>query len=95
VFSQELASGAAVPGRPQYLTILSTNSHRVAGRALTALQRFIVDTACMRLSTWLIIGLSAAYAVDTFYYGGANTMAAATLFRHVGMGVLLGLSHYV
>jgi hypothetical protein len=49
----------------------------------------------MRPSTFLIIGLSAAYAVDTFYYGGAYTMAVATLFRHVGMGVLAGLSHYV
>jgi hypothetical protein len=81
--------------RPQYLAILSTNSRRVAGRALTALQGFITDTARMRLSTWLIIGLSAAYAVDMFYYGGAYTMAAATLFRHVGLGVLAGLSHYV
>ena len=79
----------------QYLAILSTNSRRVGGRALTALQRFIADTARMRPSTFLIIGLSAAYAVDMFYYGGAYTMAAATLFRHVGLGVLAGLSHYV
>jgi hypothetical protein len=49
----------------------------------------------MRPSTWLIIGVSAAYAVDMFYYGGAYTMAVATLFRYVGMGVLAGLSHFV
>jgi hypothetical protein len=49
----------------------------------------------MRLSTWLILGLSAAYLVDMLHYGGAYTMAAATLFRHVGLGVLAGLSHYV
>jgi hypothetical protein len=57
--------------------------------------KIVADTARMRLSTWLIIGLSAAYAVDMLYYGGAYSMAAVALFRHVGMGVLAGLSHYV
>jgi hypothetical protein len=49
----------------------------------------------MRLSTWLILGLSAAYTVDALYYGGAYSMAAITLFRHVGLGVLAGLGRYV
>jgi hypothetical protein len=49
----------------------------------------------MRLSTWLIIGLSAAYVTDVFYCGGSYSMAAMTLFRHVGLGVLAGLGRYV
>ncbi len=49
----------------------------------------------MRLSTWLIVGLSAAYIVDVLYFGGAYGMAAITLFRNVGLGVLLGLSRVV
>ena len=49
----------------------------------------------MRLSTWLILGLSAAYVVDMLYFSGAYSMAAATLFRHVGLGVLAGLRQYV
>jgi hypothetical protein len=86
---------AAVPIGCKFSDLLSTNSRRVAGRALTASQTFIADTARMRLSTWLIIGLSAAYVVDMLYCGGAYSMAAITLFRHVGMGVLAGLSQYV
>jgi hypothetical protein len=49
----------------------------------------------MRLSTWLILGLSAAYLVDMLYFGGSYGIAAATLFRNVGLGVLAGLGRYV
>ena len=49
----------------------------------------------MRLSTWLIVCLSAAYFVDLHYFGGAYSMAAVSLFRHIGLGVLAGLSRYV
>jgi hypothetical protein len=47
------------------------------------------------LSTWLIVGLSAAYIVDVLYFRGAYGMAAITLFRNVGLGVLLGISRVV
>ena len=85
----------ALPGGPQYLAILSANSHRVARRALTPLQWFVMHSRPMRLSTWLIMGLSAAYIVDMLYFGGIYSMAAATLFRHVGLGVLAGFRQYV
>ena len=49
----------------------------------------------MRVSTWLIVGLSAAYIADMLYFGGAYGMAAISLFRHVGIGILAGLGHYV
>jgi hypothetical protein len=43
----------------------------------------------------LILTLSAAYVADFVYFGGAYSMAAISLFRHVGLGVLAGLRHYV
>ena len=49
----------------------------------------------MRLSTWLIVCLSAAYLVDLHYCRGAYSMAAISLFRHVGLGILAGLGRYV
>lgn len=49
----------------------------------------------MRLSTWLIVALSAAYIVDVLYFRGAYGMAAMTIFRDVELGVLLGLSRVV
>jgi hypothetical protein len=49
----------------------------------------------MRPSTWLILGLASAYTTDMLYFGGTYSMAAVTLFRHVGLGVLAGLRHYV
>jgi hypothetical protein len=49
----------------------------------------------MRLSTWLIVGLLTAYLVDMIYFRGAYGSAAVTVFRDVGLGVLLGLSRIV
>jgi len=49
----------------------------------------------MRGSTWLILGLSAAYGTDMLYFGGAYGRAAMSLFRNVGIGVLAGLGYYV
>jgi hypothetical protein len=49
----------------------------------------------MRLSTWLILGVSAAYTADVFYFSGAYSMAMMSLFRNVGLGVLAGLGRYV
>ncbi len=49
----------------------------------------------MRLSTWLILGLSGAYIFDLFYFGGTYGMTAISVFRHVGIGVLEGLIRLV
>ncbi len=49
----------------------------------------------MRLSTCLILGLSAAYLVDMLYFGGAYGMAAVSVFRHVGTGLVIELSRHV
>jgi len=49
----------------------------------------------MRLSTWLIVGVSAVYIVDMLYFGGTYSMVAASLFRNVGLGILAGLGRFV
>jgi hypothetical protein len=59
------------------------------------LQNYPVDDRSMRLSTWFIAGLSAAYIVDMLYFGGAYGMAAVSVFRNVGLGILAGLGRYV
>jgi hypothetical protein len=53
-----------------------------------------VNASRMRLSTSLIVGLSAAYLADFLYFGGAYGMAAMSLFRHVGLGILAGFGYY-
>jgi hypothetical protein len=62
---------------------------------LTSPERSLVDDGFMRLSTWLIGGMSAAYMVDMLYFGGTYGMVAVSLFRNVGLGILAGLGHYV
>jgi hypothetical protein len=59
------------------------------------LQKYLVDDRPMQLSTWFIAGLSAAYIVDIHYFGGAYGMAAVSLFRNVGLGILAGLGQYM
>ena len=49
----------------------------------------------MQLSPWFIVGLSAAYIVDMLYFGGAYGMAAVSVFRNVGLGILAGLGQYM
>jgi hypothetical protein len=88
------AAAAAVPVGRKFSDLVGEFASSCGARA-DGFAKFVADTARMRLSTWLIIGLSAAYVVDMLYYGGAYSMAAITLFRHVGMGVLAGLSQYV
>jgi hypothetical protein len=48
----------------------------------------------MRLSTWLIVCLSAAYFADLHYFDGAYSTAAVSVFRHVGIELLAGLNRY-
>ena len=48
----------------------------------------------MRLSTWLIVMTSSAYAIDVFVLNGKYSGAVITLFRHVGLGVLAGFGYY-
>jgi hypothetical protein len=87
-------SAAAVPVGRKFSDLVGEFASS-CGAYADGFAKIVADTARMRLSTWLIIGLSAAYAVDMYYYGGAYSMAVVSLFRHVGMGVLAGLSYYV
>ena len=49
----------------------------------------------MQMSSCLIAIVSVAYMIDLIYFNGAYSTAIATLFHHVGLGVLAGLSRFV
>jgi hypothetical protein len=48
----------------------------------------------MRLSTWVILGFSAAYWADVLLSNGTYGAVAISLVRNVAHGVLLGLARF-
>lgn len=48
----------------------------------------------MRLSTWVITGLSAAYLADMWLADGVHDAVAVSILRHTLQGILLGLVRF-
>ena len=46
----------------------------------------------MRTFGWLLLCVLAAYWVDAHFYGGLYSDTVLTVARHVGRGILMGLT---